>query len=60
MEPRCRYMCTNIVHATVVGANYRAPEINTSEIIVDLQLHVQMNCHLCDIWCEKCCPETET
>ena len=33
------------------------PEINTSEIIVDFQLHFPMDFHFCDFWCAIFCPE---
>ena len=36
-------------------------EINTSEIIVDFQLHLPMDLHLCDyFWCVIFCPECRT
>ena len=47
---------------------YCTPEINTSEIIANCQLHFQIDCqwhfptefHFCDCWCVICCPESLT
>ena len=36
---------------TILGAKHCTPEIDTSNTIVDCQVHFPMDVHICDFWC---------